>query len=617
MDFLKLVFPTFIATFIFGGIASAQDDDIIWIDYPEEGAVLGQGYDLLNGRVTLGRCVDFVPVQDPSQVITYKFEEVNSTTEVVSKTQISASGSMKMAIVKASARLSFLSDEKFTLNTSKFLLSAEVTNSALFAAPALGLKKGANIAVPFAASKEQPNINHLTPYLGKFSVAPRGNEPTVFKDVKLCGQGYVAAIVSGAAVDAFLTMSKSNAEALADIKGGLEADIAGVFKVSGSFEQQQSSKEVQDSTSVSVFRYGGATGDIAYDLPSLKESLKSLVTDAASQPKPVRIGIVPYKRISTDLIRTIKADDYSEAISAYFLAKDIMGRTSQTLTVLGEVPPQPGEQRVPGRRPIYYLKDLMQYDELFTKAQRHASRVSTMLSFCRQDSAETNDAQNDTPDVAAVVKRTFSSSEGDDAAAIFGARSTGSLVTDENAQKFSGDDLDEESLGKVFEENMKVLKQPLPGKDDTEFATEVELRLKACRQSYDSDKSTGSYLSVAGQYSVKLLQDELQLRPLYWGELGQRYRELVAGALDKKAVTEGTSVEELTTNQISSVTKTYFEEYHVLFRASQARRDICVSDLTHPVCLTDTEWSKKSVPDYGLIEFDAQQLLRETGSEPK
>lgn len=621
MYYFKCIFFTLNCMIFMFGTAIAQEDDIVWIDYPEEGAVLGQGYDLLNGRVTFGRCVDFVPVQDPSQIIRYKFEEVNSTTEVVSKTKISASGSMKMAILNASARLSFLSDEKFSLNTSKFLLSAEITNSALFAAPAVGVKKGAQIAIPVQASKEQPNVDLLSKHLNSFSIAPRNSDPNVFKDVKLCGQGYVAAIVSGAAVDAFLTMSKSDAESLADIKGGLEADIAGIFKVSGSFEQQQSSKAVQDSTSVSVFRYGGATGNIAYDLASLKDGLKSLVTDAASQPKPVRVGIIPYNRISTDLIRTIKADDYSEAISAYFLAKDIMERTSTTLTVLGEVPPQPGKKRISGRRPIYYVKSLDSYDELFTDAQRHASRISTMLSFCRQDSSETNDSQNDNPQVADALVRAFSLDVNEESKtenlALFGIRNVGSLAVGDNAEKAMNSALDKAKLGELFTKNINVLRPALPKKEDANYPNKLKGKLAACRNNYNLTENTGSYLSIAGQYAVELLQDELKIRPLYWAELGQRYRELTSDALDKKATAEGKPVSELTTNQISAETKNHFEEYHRLFRASQTRRDLCISDLTHPICLTDTTWSKSSVPDYDKIEFDAQQLLVEIGSEPK
>lgn len=599
----------------------AQDDDIVWIDYPEEGAVLGQGYDLLNGRVTYGSCVDFVPVQDPSQVITYKFEEVNSTTEVVSKTSISASGSMKMAIVKASARLSFLSDEKFSLNTSKFLLSAEVTNSALFAAPSIGLKKGASIAIPVVSGKEQHDVDLLSKHLLKKAVIPKGDDVTIFENVKLCGQGYVAAIVSGAAVDAFLTMSKSNAESLAEIKGGLEADIAGVFKVSGSFEQQQSSKAVQDSTSVSVFRYGGATGDIAYDLVSLKDSLKSLVTDAASQPKPVRIGIIPYKRISTDLLKTIEADDYSVAISAYFLAKDIMERSAQSLKVLGEVPPQPGKQRVPGRRPIYYNKDLLEYDKLFTQAQRHASRISNLLSFCREDSSATNNAQSGPEPAAEAVKNILNAKNTDPGGKpnylLFDTRNAQSGALSKSADATDSASLTEVELDKLYEENLNVLRPDLPNLDDPKFQDELQKKLDACGKGYNSADKSGSYLTVAGKYSVTLLQDELKIRPLYWSELGQRYREKIGDAIAKVATQEGVQISELTTNKISAASKADFNEYHALFRASQTRRDICESNLRHPICLTDSTWSVMSQPEYADIAFDAQQLLVEIGNEPK
>jgi|GEM_PF-5685484 len=597
--------------FAMTSLVNAKDDDIIWLEYPNDGAVLGQGYDLLNGRVTLGRCVDFVPIQDPSQIITYKFEEVNSTTEVMSKTRISASGSMKMAIIKASARLSFLSEENFSLSTSKFLLTARVTNSALFAAPSVGFKKGANIAQITAAGAVQASTEQLKKHVVSSRIEPRNGGPEVFKDVKLCGQGYVAAIVSGAAVDAFLTMSKSNADSLADIKGGLEADIASVFKVSGSFEQQQSSKEIQDSTSISVYRYGGATGNIAYDLPALKQSLQSLVTDAASQPKPIRIGVVPYNRISTDLVRTINADDYSQAISAYFLAKDVMDKTGEALTVLGEVPLQPDKARVAGGRPIYYTKELRDYDKLFSKAQEHAARISTLLAYCRDASAETNDAQMDNPQVEEVLAELFGAGEEQP---LFGDRNGNAQarIQLKAAQNVQIDDA--ATLENIYESNLSVLQSSLPNKDDPKYVEKIKNRNKACKAPIDPDTGEGSYLSISGLYSVQLLKEEMMVRPLYWAEISQRYRERIAVELKKAATSAGIKVSELSSNQIAAASQNELVEFHTLYRASQYRRNLCESDLAHPICFTDTGWSEGTNPDFDSIEFDAQQLLVEVGT---
>src|SRR5690606_20915319 len=119
---------------------------------PQAGVVLGQGYNLLTDSPSTGTCVNFRAVQDPSQQISYTFDEVTSKTETMSKLDISASGSLKMAILNASASLNFLTQEEFDVDTKKFLLTANVVNSALFAAPSYDYKLGAKNLVPYVGT---------------------------------------------------------------------------------------------------------------------------------------------------------------------------------------------------------------------------------------------------------------------------------------------------------------------------------------------------------------------------------------------------------------------------------------------------------------------------------
>jgi len=592
MRLLKLLTPIVFAAWAVD--SQAQQDSIVWLDYPEDGVVLGQGYNLLEDRVVYGNCVNFVPQQDPSQTVDYRFEEVNSTTEVKSKTSISASGSLKMAILKASARLSFLSDEKFKLDTTKFLLTARVTNSALFAAPSVGFKTG--IKIPTGGTNKSPDeyseVRQITAELSDI----RNHEK--------CGHGFVAVIVSGAAIDAFLTSSKSNADALANIKGGLKADIAGIFSVSGSFEQRQESKKSQDAMSISMFRYGGAKTELAFDLPGLKSSLKQLVADAAATPKPIRIGVIPYRFLDTQVPLTggYTADKFSNAVAGYFLAKDIFQRTSDIIDDSKEIPLNPVNVEA-GDAPIFKARETIDYLELNSDALTLANRLSTLLLNCRSQIDAINDAMGSQFD--SVSSQSDSDGKPEDVANSGQPKLTAEAVslmastaisvlgapgTDVINDMLAADKLDIATTEKLFSDARDALTTLNVGSD---FDADS---LEACRVKKEDGKT--SYLAEAPEMAIKLTAQELALRPIYWNELGARYQAEVrlANELQTPSKREAAIIEVLT-------------DYNFTHRVTEIRRSICSFDFTHPICAADVEtWIPLAKIDPTKVEIDLVQL---------
>lgn len=595
-----------------------REGDIIWVDYPEEGAVLGQGYDLLKGQVTYGTCVDFVPIQDPSQSVSYRFEEVNSSTEVVSKTQISASGSMKMAIINASARLSFLSSETFALSTSKFMLNDTVTNSALFAAPSLDYKKGGFIPAAALGSATQGSQSPAEKFSKVSAISIKQGES--LQNITKCGQGFVAVIVSGAAIDSFLTMSKQNADALASIKGSLEADIASVFKVSGSFEQQQSSKKAQDSTTISVFRYGGSEGKVAYDLEELKKSLADLVKDAATAPKPVKIGIIPYTRIDTSFLSGYGAVTFAEQIGAYFLAKDIVDHTVDTLRLMQDTPEQPKADRVPGGRPLLFASDLRPYEELNYRALRLANRLSIMLSLCREDATAANDSLSQTDSATRAARETVQQA----AARAFGASNVLSQSQDIRsrinpklravtaASAITTVWPAEAEMEELFEKDAATLSREIPaGAAPEEAAAIRQSRIDACTVRPGGGKPP-TFLWRAPQYALALTATDLAIRPIFWVELGLRYRDGIRVEIQKAVATAGVAApKDLSPTQVRAALMPLLEEFHRLYRVAGLRRSICRGDAGHPICAAGQDWIDLAQVSAATMRPEFTQVLVE------
>ncbi|WP_298983113.1 hypothetical protein [uncultured Roseibium sp.] len=608
--------------------ASAEQEGIIWLEYPSDGVVLGQGYNLLEDRPSYASCVDFLPVQDPSQLVEYRFNEVNSHTETKSLTNISASGSMKMAILNASARLSFLSNETFSSDTTKFYLTARVTNSTLFASPSLPFKAG--VSVPNPAANTITASEPTSPDGERLNIAPEDA-----RNVEKCGHGFVAAIVSGAAIDAFLTFTKSDATSLADIKGGLEADIASVFKVSGNFQQRQESVSKQDSTSISLYRFGGKGTQLAYDLKGLKQSLKDIVKDATQTPKPIRVGILPYRYLYTqpDFSGAWSADSFSEAIDAFFVAKDVFEKTDAAIQKVESLVDTADRPNRKVRDPILLLNDARLYVDLNTEAMQLANRLSTVLLLCRQETQALNATisgdgggnagDTDTGDGAdgrsEAEEARRADTEGPRRAAMaalgaprvgFDVGSRGPAALGFRRARTTPLETDEEwrqHMQVLYDRDVAKLSAPLSDGSGPSSRSEVDLaRVQYCQtRSNSADSSLGwveeTFLSNAAEYALRLQARELSMRPIYWADLGALRKEKIRKINAEPGLVAGQKRAEIK-NVLNS-----FQEY---VRTTGFRRDICRVSFTHPVCGTDEDWIQQAAIADGL-QPDLAQIQKE------
>ena len=516
------------------------NEQITWMEYPEAGVVIGQGYNLLEHKPAHGTCVTFVPIQDPSQEISYRFQEVTSTTDIRSQLNISASGSLQMAILNASARLNFLSNEKFHLDTKKFLLRATVTNSSLFAAPSVGFKKGLLIL-----GSDTPPAQYVSEH--RFGSIELSQVDDRFNTSK-CGHGFVAAIISGAEIDAFLTWSRTDANSLANITGGVEANIAEIFSVRGSLESRQQSQSIKESTSVSVFKVGGSSGNIAYDLDGLKNSLNQLAIEASTLPKPIRIGVLPYSSLSSSPVASnIQAQVFRDAVAAYFLSKDVFQRTSDVIdnyyhfddtgTIKSEAP--------------VYIHPITSYLELNGKSRRLANQLSSWLSHCR--ASITQFANNLPPNRD-------------------GAGSDLSLLS----QLRPSDEAQGRSL--VTINQLDTMENDLADLSPVEVERNVGLCAVSGKVKLEETEVTAPLRQMTNS-AIVLAAREISLRPIYWDEFSNARKRTLSGIkaqLGNKTPAEVTGEvgEELT-------------EFSLIQRSTQLLRDICGKSFEHPICATE------------------------------
>lgn len=559
------------------------DENLVWVEYPESGVVLGQGYNLLEDRPATGTCVDFVPIQDPSQSIQYKFDEVTSQTQVQSTTNISASGSMRMAILKASARLSFLSDETFKLETQKFLLSASVVNSSLFAAPSVDFKKGGAV-VRQPAGKSDDNKDYGT----YTKIAMKSDSDRL--NVEKCGQGFVSAIVSGASLDAFLTMAKTDATSLANVKGSLEADIGGIFTVSGNFEQKQTSASVQQKTSVSVYKTGGNSSKIAYDLAGLKASVLAMPLEASTSPKPIRIAILPYEFLDKlPEKKSYTAQLYGQAIAAFFLAKDVFQRTASVIELYDGLSDAPAEGQ-----PFFIQDDINTYLLLNSRALTSTNRLSTMLELCQGEVARGNEA---------LGADTSGASAGAVTIKLFSA--LGSLPSNEGQRPTTRELNNLGAISQALDAEYSKFSSALsPGGVG---ASGTPIPAASSQLTNCNPNSEGSFFRKAVDEAIALAAEEISFRPIFWSELGINYREKLMPFIEKVGGTD--KVDKMTEEALNAL-----NEYNSLHRSSRLIRETCEKTFSHPLCAVDymlfVERSKLRITEgdvrFTQLSFDAK-----------
>ncbi|WGW04213.1 hypothetical protein [Tropicibacter oceani] len=612
--------------------AAAQgNQDLIWIDYPEQGVVLGQGYNLVTDEPTQGVCVDFVPVQDPSQEVTYRFEEVTSHSTINASSRIHASGSLKMALVKASAKLDFYSKENFSIDTSKFLLTANVTNSSLFAGPSFAYKMGASL--PGIATLPDTLKEAATNGITRAAAPTTEGENTGVKfknvalrnNIKHCGQGYIAAIVSGAQVDAFLTFTKSDAESVAEIKAGIKATIGGIFSVSGSFAQNQQAIERSERTEVNVYRSGGRAAAIAYDLPGLRTSLQQLPVDAAANPKPIRIAVIPYSKLDdSPLAGGLQAVDLLDSIAAFFLVRDVVNETSDIADWyqnydVDQIASPETDSNVARNIPLF-LHPLDDYIAMNDRALALNREMSEALRLCQSALQDANlllDASNAAAETAAGDKAAGRTLEAQQRAILTGspAQEAASAPYKDLVQQLLDEDVNQtdrdvlERLLAGMQDNAQTQRsaqfasflsafepseETLESKARIESAVGIgakdlsEADLAALRTKTEKTLATcnsdSGYLKTAIDDALALSQDFLAAKPIFWSDLGRHYQGRLWKLFPGATLPQGQSSWEL----VDLVTED-LKSFHANMVAKRFKRDICQRDLTHPVCGAEFE----------------------------
>jgi len=204
--------------------AKKSFDQVVTFAYPDDGVVIGQGWDSFSERGTASRCVDVIEVPIETSSFSNDFKEIKSTFSLFKKQTISIAASGSYGGFSGSG--SYSSKKSHKLDTEKINLLYEFRSN-IAGTRAIGLpEKGpatSNIITEisrnkgFQILKEAPQVSVVdslllqplpaTSYQIKLSDSARkfasSNDSKGFRAI--CGDGFVSAIQRGTEVKVLAT----------------------------------------------------------------------------------------------------------------------------------------------------------------------------------------------------------------------------------------------------------------------------------------------------------------------------------------------------------------------------------------------------------------------------
>lgn len=252
------------------------------VAYPaEEGASLGQGWDLLLSRGVSSKCIVFDEksdnYQNADESINYVVDEESLDVALNLNFSGSARGSIYVYSGNAKSTIQALTTYHYASKDQVFVARADIGNGIHFVEP----PKEADV--------------HLTPAMNNL----RKNDLAAFR--RMCGDGFVQSIYYGAGLYLVLHFHDVDQKTSVDINSAFKGHVGvgDIFGASGESKVQTVIKTALNKSQLDIeFRQdGGILKTLPIDLATAKQKVIDLPGEANNGPKPISMIIVPYSEL--------------------------------------------------------------------------------------------------------------------------------------------------------------------------------------------------------------------------------------------------------------------------------------------------------------------------------
>jgi len=265
---------------------------------------LGWGWSQARSAPIPTSCIEFELSQRDAQTSNISIEEISDSYSLAKSMNVSASISVRAMGASVDGKASFAKSSKVSSTSTSYLVTAEVLNSARYAAPA---KRG------------EPRAIRLADWAEKLA------KEDYDRFQKICGEGYVGAAIDGARAYLLSVVETKTKTERATMRSSVSGSGWGQ-KASAAAGTDENSESASYNRNVTFYQQGGSASAPAEqsDLPENAEEaiarIKKLATAAATAGKTFEIEIFPYAILSNfpeDRNSFAEEDEHDELAAAW------------------------------------------------------------------------------------------------------------------------------------------------------------------------------------------------------------------------------------------------------------------------------------------------------------
>jgi hypothetical protein len=246
-----------------------------FFDYPVDGVDLGQGWHQEAVTKAVATCIDFTPRRDSGQEQSMDLTVVNDNSALMDALDVSAEAQFKSIGYSVSGKARFAKETEVRSTSVNVVAHARVMNGVEYAAP---------------AEAGRPSRVDLTPYYRDLARRSR----VAFEQE--CGDGFVAAVYSGAELAAVLSVDEFDRKTRASLETSLSGSVGG-FSAAGTVEGKKGDAKTMRKVRVTFHQTGGSGSPMPTSQEDLVAAVGRLPALAAGEPHDYRIQVQSYRTL--------------------------------------------------------------------------------------------------------------------------------------------------------------------------------------------------------------------------------------------------------------------------------------------------------------------------------
>jgi hypothetical protein len=248
---------------------------IFFLDYPVDGVDLGQGWHREAVSKAVATCIEFAVVEDTGQEQSMQLSVVHDNSALMDALDVSAEAEFKSIGYSVSGKARYANETEVRSTSVNVVAHAKVINGVEYVAP---------------AEAARPRRVDLTQYYRDLARRSR----IAFEQE--CGDGFVAAVYSGAELAGVLSVDEVNSKTRAILEASVSGSVGG-FSAAGKFKSSTDKEAGTRRVRVTFYQTGGSGSPMPTTEEGLVDAVGRLPALAAKDPHNHRIQVQSYRTL--------------------------------------------------------------------------------------------------------------------------------------------------------------------------------------------------------------------------------------------------------------------------------------------------------------------------------